>query len=364
MFSSNCIIASTLPTNLDKWEISNPEDSETTRSEFLAIRKAWKSLDPFFASRGYLLYQTLATSSALVPPSDMNTAGPPANADDRYARPVYNTDQDLCFSTGAYAVRIWPARDRHGHEVIIKVVADEYPSSELEILQFLDTKESRSDPRNHTIPIIEFLKFEKFTFVVMPRWCHSFWPDFGTVNQLMHFTQSFLEAFDFLHENHIVHADFLEQNTAMNVIYPDGRWFIRGLRDPQATRYALIDFGFSKKYPVDIPIDETEEDRDYNFGTRGIPEPRNPYNPFKVDIIGMGLILQRWVRHLEDIVPELGDFFDGMVTGDFEKRFTARQALLRFNEVYSSLSKFQLNHEVANRWWEGGQVQVKEDDIY
>lgn len=51
----------------------------------------------------------------------------------------------------------------------VRAISDETPSNELKILQLLNTKEARLNPRNHAIPVIEFLTFDKFTFVVMPR---------------------------------------------------------------------------------------------------------------------------------------------------------------------------------------------------
>ncbi|KDR85782.1 hypothetical protein GALMADRAFT_234858 [Galerina marginata CBS 339.88] len=343
---------SALPKSLKEWQISGLHDPET---DYLAIRKGWKFLEPFFASCGYTLYQPQPAGISLRPASFKSGGG--SDVGYPYARRAYTSDKEAEFH--ASSTRIFPATNASGQDVVIKVIADDTLSYELQIMQYLNTPEARSDPRNHTIPIIEFLEFGKFTFVVMPRWGQAFWPDFGTVNELMHFSQSFLEAFEFLHDNHIVHADFLEQNTAMDVIYCDAKLYSKGLRQLSSTRYALIDFDNSRQYPPNIPIEQIQETRFWNFYLRDLPEPQGAYNPFQVDIISLGLILQRWVRHIEDIVPELGPFFDHMVTNDPEQLFTARQALAKFNNIYHSLSKSQLDEVVINRWWQDGIIKPK-----
>ncbi|PPR05617.1 hypothetical protein CVT26_009138 [Gymnopilus dilepis] len=319
--SSNCdsgrmieaVTSVSLPKSLENWDITDIDDPEALSRDFLMCREAWNSLGPFFASKGYNLYKTRPKGSNLDSPIVKEPV--PEKVEYPYAPLVFGKEQNMSFGSGSgvqsnylcagaghlisylQAVRVWPAVDIHGRHVVIKVVADDRPSHELEILEFLNSKQARSDPRNHTIPVIEFLRYDKFVFVVMPRqdavsyriyrWGQAFWPDFGTVQELLHLTHSFLEVFDFLHENRIIHGDFLEQNTAMNVLYPDGHWYIKGLRKPSYTRYALLDFGFSLKYPQEKSLEDIQVTRDYNFLRRSIPHPGTPYNPFKVDIIGV-----------------------------------------------------------------------------
>jgi hypothetical protein len=40
--------------------------------------------------------------------------------------------------------------------------------SELQILRYLNSEPVRSDPANSTVPVIEFLQFQDWNFVVMP----------------------------------------------------------------------------------------------------------------------------------------------------------------------------------------------------
>jgi hypothetical protein len=105
-----------------------------------------------------------------------------------------------------------------------------------------------------------------------------------------------LKVFDFLHEHHIVHFDFLSQNLGINVLSNVNKWWTKGLLQRSVTRYALFDFGQSKQYPLDIPIDEVQDTRFFGFDLRGYPEPEGPYNPFQVEMLSVGDVLQRNVR--------------------------------------------------------------------
>ena len=46
-----------LPKNIDKWRITDTNDPEKSLKELYLFKKTWKFLEPFFASRGYTLYQ-------------------------------------------------------------------------------------------------------------------------------------------------------------------------------------------------------------------------------------------------------------------------------------------------------------------
>lgn len=99
----------------------------------------------------------------------------------------------------------------HTH-IFARLVSDGSPSPELEILKFLNTEGARSNPHNHTIPILEFLEYDRYTFAIMPRYAscspiecflsdlpqqkcgQAFWQNFATVNQIMHMNKMMLEV--------------------------------------------------------------------------------------------------------------------------------------------------------------------------
>jgi hypothetical protein len=144
------------------------------------------------------------------------------------------------------------------------------------------------------------------------------------------------------------------------------------MRDPSTARYAIYDFGYSLIYPYETVLEDVTETRFLNFELRDLPIPDGPYNPFQEDIAFLGMTLQRWVRvrlllifaasrliqlqsqHIENIVPEIGPFFESMINSDAKKRFTARQALEEFQRIKTKLTPSQLNHEVTGIHWENG----------
>ncbi|KAF4611408.1 hypothetical protein D9613_004313 [Agrocybe pediades] len=324
-----------LPRSLEEWGHQNLHDMDLLFQEVLANCERWQSLRSFFLEKGYYLYD--AQSNLSHTPHRSNQLRREIKPEYPFARKFYQTDEELVFD--AQSLLVWAATDLKGREVVIKVVSDANPSDELDVLQFLNTKEARADPRNRTIPVIEFLELEQYTFAVMPRWGDPTGATFDTVHEIMQ----------------IIHFDFLEQNTAMNAIYvARDNLRLPGLRKVQDTRYALIDFGESKRYPRDIPLEDVRDNKRYLFKRRRVPVPEYPYNPFAVDVCGFAKVLERWVRHIEGFVPALGPFFDAMTAQNVEERLSAQQALIQFQKIYSNLSEEQLGQKINTMTWEEG----------
>jgi hypothetical protein len=59
-----------------------------------------------------------------------------------------------------------------------------------------------------------------------------------------------------------------------------------------------------------------------------------------------------YTQHLENIIPELGPFFDKMTT--VHQPLTAQEALAEFRQIQSRLTPSQLSQEVTTRWWRKG----------
>ncbi|TFK31819.1 hypothetical protein BDQ12DRAFT_639562 [Crucibulum laeve] len=346
-----------VPLDMDRWKIVETEDGDEEFWEDVRVKiRTWEFLAPFFASRGYLLYQSDPSNISSVYPAPTTDTRPHFESKFPYARRVYTEDRENEF---AMAPRVWAARDTLGRDVVIRLISGRIPSDELKIFQRLNTPEVRADPRNHSIYALDYVCFDGLTFVVMPMWGDAFSPDFHTVREIMHFTDAFLEGLDFLHEHRIAHCDLLPQNTGMNVLYVSYAAYVTGLRDPSVSHYAIFDFGWSLIYPYDTVLEDVEVLGHCRFPIRGLPTPSGPCNPFAFDVISLGIMLQRWVRHIEGIVPDIGPFFDSMVDSDTTQRFTARQALLHFRNIYSRLSLSQLNSLVTGQFWDEGHVQTK-----
>lgn len=61
-----------------------------------------------------------------------------------------------------------------GSDVFVRIVSKgSVPSRQLQVRRYLSTEPQRSDPRNHTIPLISELLYDDWMFVTMPRFSPS-----------------------------------------------------------------------------------------------------------------------------------------------------------------------------------------------
>ncbi|KAH9483626.1 hypothetical protein JR316_0003096 [Psilocybe cubensis] len=348
------------PETLDDWSLQDPKDYNEA---FVYIHSCWMFVLPFFVSRGYAMYQQ--------DPSGIGNLNPPPFppvakvTSYPYSRQVPSktpTPRTL------WVPRIWAARDSLGRDVIIKVISEvDDPSNELKVMQLLNSKRLRSDPCNHTIFALDYITFDKFVFVVMPRWDSCIFPEFESVSELLSFAKTVLETFDFLHRNKIVHFDCLAQNIGMNAVLETSESSRRtGLRNPKEVRYALFDFGASEVFPEDTIIEEARTSRrDPHFGLHGVSfnTISFPYNPFRMDVAFMGTCLQTYVRHLENRIPELGPFFDSLVDINNPNQLSAKQALDRFVEIFNALSPELASAPCDGFIWKDGVVRKRHGDL-
>jgi len=229
---------------------------------------------------------------------------------------------------------VWPARNKNGQDVVIKVISGPSATNELKAFRLLHSDALRDDPRNHTIPILEYIKFEEQIFAVMPRWGEAYLGDFVNVGELIRYGRAFFEALAFLHEHEIAHGDIVQQNMFMDVIVPSiPSPLLAGLRGPER-KYALIDFETARLPPV-----------------KGSPCPTELEKAFKRDIRSLATALEINLRCIEDVIPDLGHLFDSMKDSDSPNQPTAASVLARFEEICMSLKQEDVEREVkATRW--------------
>ncbi|KIM36285.1 hypothetical protein M413DRAFT_449332 [Hebeloma cylindrosporum] len=283
--------------NAESWDYTNYHSDELLFPQIRRMLKVWNFMRPFFASRGYELYcNTHSNPFELFPVSKPGLAT--VQETYPYGRRMYENDDDAIF----YFVspRVWGARDIQGRDVVIKLVSDTTtPSQELKVLQYLNSEPVRSDPRNHTIFVVDFLNINGLIFAVMPRWDAAFNAEFDTVEEIMQCAETFFEAFEFLHEHRILHGDFSCQNSGYNAcvnFMKDSE--LRQVRNPSETRYAIYDFGASIMFPKEISLEDAVDPECPRIGWRhrGFDIPTEPYNPFQYDMLSLGIALQRHVR--------------------------------------------------------------------
>ena len=68
-------------------------------------------------------------------------------------------------------------------------------STELSIVQYLSTDPLRADPRNHTIPVVEFLMAGEWVFIIQASWSpHWDTPPFDKLQTRLEMARQLLEV--------------------------------------------------------------------------------------------------------------------------------------------------------------------------
>ncbi|KAJ7186644.1 kinase-like domain-containing protein [Mycena filopes] len=249
-------------------------------------------------------------------------------------------------------------RVQDGRKVILKRV--ETGGNELVIFKLLDSL--RSDPRNHTIPVLDIFPMpdSPWSFLVMP-YCRRFnYPPFHCRSEFIEAMSQYMEGLQFMHDHNIVHFDIAPQNMMMDEskVVPKGSHFSNptthtGLRgvfywNDRCTvgpvDYFYIDFGLSLHFP-------NGQDTALHLATLrtfpDIPELSQtvPYNPFKVDIFQLGLTAHKVI----DAYPDLETFrpvADAMTATDPNDRPAASEALSRLGDIAATISADKLAEQI------------------
>ncbi|KAI0043012.1 hypothetical protein FA95DRAFT_503631 [Auriscalpium vulgare] len=254
-----------------------------------------------------------------------------------------------------------------GKQVMMKQVVRKEGPYELDIATYLSSEALMSDPRNHTVPLLEVIELpndEHDKIMVMPLLRPFDNPKFETYGEAVAFMTQIFEGLQFMHERNIAHRDCTEMNIMLDPssMYPDSfhpakrsrRKNFKGkakyyTRTQRPSKYLFIDFGLSRRYdpaagpPLDEPL---------RGGDKTVPEHRDRTklcNPFFTDIYYLGnLIRERFLykRHgFEFIEPLIAD----MVQEDPEKRPKIDEVVTRFAAIRKSLSTRKLRSRMIPR---------------
>ncbi|KAJ7583441.1 hypothetical protein C8J56DRAFT_1028397 [Mycena floridula] len=354
--------------------LSNPADwyiydvhADWSKTE--TVKECWVSLLPFFAAKGYrqhpsceALAGNLDERQRRLKLMQMNgPIEPKCGAKESYPFPRaffrYKYLEESQF-VNPLPSTVKCFLDKENRDVILKLVHGD----ELKILQYLNTPEMRANPRNRTIPVLEFITFEALTFAVMPRWQGGIYADYADVRQLMHVCDQLFEGLDFLHEHRIVHRDVTGENMAFNAVADPLDDYPTGLLDPSETEFVFIDFGISLIFPLDTVLDTVAPARPYfTFGVNAALAPQLPRscNPFSTDVFNLVRHLQLAVRVAEDIVPEVVPFFEAHTKLDVDSNPSARETLTAFRAMYANIDQERLDKPVTGRYWAANAVETK-----
>ncbi|KAF8885117.1 hypothetical protein CPB85DRAFT_1442142 [Mucidula mucida] len=333
------------------WDTGDPNDVEVFERDRRRLLRMWRFLGPYFVSCGYHPYVPKDSAdiySDLVP----TTSKASGNFSFPFASCLYKTDADAKFAY--FSPIVWPARDRIGRDVVIKAVSGSIPTKELRALRLLHSDDLRDDPRNHTIPVLDYLEFNVLT---SNRWNAAIWADFATVGEVVRYGQAFFEAIAFLHEHYIAHGDTIGQNFVMDVMVPKPKEFgvlYAGVRGPER-KYAFIDFE-TATLPV-LSSDSSSSDKPSHQTYSPAPEFAIAS---KHDVARLARNLEFHLRCIEDVVPDLGTLLELMKDCDSPDQPTAAAALSRYEEICNLLSTDDMHREVKAIWWEEDRIKYRD----
>ncbi|KAG6824745.1 hypothetical protein H0H92_005939 [Tricholoma furcatifolium] len=246
-----------------------------TKNEFV-----WAKLQPYLLSRGYQLRPRYRLEWI------------PSWKD--HSEPIRNLKEfeDAILSSSK---KIFDAvRASDGCKVVMKRVRTR--DGDLHFTAHLSSPDLARDPRNRSVPLLDFLPFRRF-------------------GEFVEAVEQFLQGLDFLHEQKFAHRDACFLNLMMDPskVIPRGFHFQRKHTHDGVSnhfewhdrwsvcpvKYYFIDFELSKYYP-----DESIETFPGLCGQdRTVPEllVDKPYNPFKLDIFQLG-----------NVFMEVIDTYDGL----------------------------------------------------
>lgn len=193
------------------WNEGDACDQEKWFMELIRILRIWKFLEPYFAECQYTLYVQRDSTNVFAPLCPASKVIDPERSLYPYAQYLYKGNKELEISPGVGTTRISRClnftvllsqlacglRAMRREEMyssdqvcvvfffimftssdclrtasrfyLFRAISGAVTKNELKVLRLLRSEPLCNDPRNHTIPVIDFIEFNQQTFVVMPR---------------------------------------------------------------------------------------------------------------------------------------------------------------------------------------------------
>ncbi|KAI0040972.1 hypothetical protein FA95DRAFT_1683491 [Auriscalpium vulgare] len=305
----------------------------------------WRDRAYFLEGRGYLLRPRLRPGWQ---PSWVGTN-----------KPYYEVEDGISSPLRVHLIDATRLSD--GKMVYIKRVQTGDLESRIAIK--LSTEALRSDPENHSVPIIDtFVDSEdsQVSYIVMPFLRPVGRPEFEFIGELLDFGEQILEGLTFLHDNGIAHRDAALPNIMMDAsaMFPQGFHPIYQSDLPDLSgeapsysrlsagvKYYFVDYGISSEFPLD-----SDPASRLVVGTLGRdqepPELSDtvPYDPFKLDIFVIGNIIRREYYEAATNLDILRPFVVLMTNSDPNMRPPARKLLEQWRLMRRS-------HSAVSRHW-------------
>ncbi|KAJ6565842.1 kinase-like domain-containing protein [Mycena vulgaris] len=296
-----------LPAHLEQWERLDTENSTAH-----LVDEPWRHFEPYLASRGYSLCWRYYSRERPETPVRTKSFDFPVAQDPFRPRdgegfvhlhePERNTSCGIHQTTGwlTQCSSLKMAYDAQDRVCAVKALHNSRARAEIDIITFLNSPKLRACADNHTIPLLDKIVTDDWTFIVMPYWPRSVqtcipWEVDDYFDRL---TQA-LEGLCFMHRHGIVHRDISVGNMLLNVHYSVPAVYSRfGGRNIAVT---YIDFGCAARFPAGS--DQASWMGTGYWGTRDhtapeIPRgdnnlPQQPYHLPPVDVYALGSVLTR-----------------------------------------------------------------------
>ncbi|PIL28179.1 hypothetical protein GSI_09716 [Ganoderma sinense ZZ0214-1] len=307
-----------LPADLKTWRGPAGLDRHYEPAEAI-----WKALEPFFAERGYALWQhrdffmTAVSRGGAVSNGFMYAT--PHRAHEKLSGSIQRV---LSYEYRNALTRA--ARAPDGRDVVFRVLAIGDAAYSL-------------ISANHMLPLLELIELDDITFGVFPKVAFSCselyhgWAE-SSVGDILEMIAQCLEALVFLHTCGIAHRDAFKDNFVI-------QWVPESLRidydSPSSRpRVYMIDFELAIRFPLDSPKEERVCVGRPSGGSESLPGPSGrpmppevlsgqPYDPFKLDVWQLG----NSISDLKSTIPEIDKVLVSMVDPDPATRPTAYEAM-------------------------------------
>ncbi|KAJ6572544.1 kinase-like domain-containing protein [Mycena vulgaris] len=296
-----------LPPHLEYWE---GLDLENTTAHL--VDEPWRHFEPYLASRGYILCWRYYSREEPETPVRSTSFDYPVAQDPFRPRNgegfvhLHHTEETA--SCGIHQTTGWltqcsslkMAYDRQDRVCAVKALHNSRSRAEIDIITFLNSPKLRSCADNHTIPILDKIVTEEWTFIVMPYWPRSVqtcipWEVEDYFSRLI----QALEGLCFMHRHGIIHRDISGGNMLLNVHYSVPgvySWFGR-----RNIALAYIDFGCARRFPAGSDPASwmgtghwgTMEHTAPEVPRRDSRHAQQPYHLPPVDIFALGSVFMR-----------------------------------------------------------------------